>query len=139
VRRAARGLALALLVLLAAAVGTVAGFVHRSAVDVGPVSLPLGMLAVLGSLVALLLLVRRVGRSRLATGLVAAAYALPVLVESQFRPEGDLVVAQDGWGMTLLGASALIITIALVVPPGPYHELQAAPGGAPPPHETAEP
>jgi hypothetical protein len=126
-------------VLAAAAVGTVAGFVHRSTLDVGPVSLPLGLLAVLGALVALLLLVRWLGGGRLATGLVAAAYALPVLVASQFRPEGDLVVAQDGWGLTLLGTSALVITIALVVPTGPYHGGDVAPGGGPSPHETAEP
>ncbi len=139
-RQAARGLGLALVVLLAAVAGAAAAFVHRTRVDVGPVTLPVGIVAALAALVGLVLLARWLGRSRLAVGLVAAAFAVPVLVASQFRPEGDLVVAQDPWGLTLLGGIALVVTASMVVPVRPYHGKQPAVRGAmPPTHETAGP
>jgi hypothetical protein len=139
-RQAAGGLGLALVVLLAALAGTAAAFVHRTRVDVGPLVLPVGMVAALVALVGLVLLARWLGRSRLAVGLVAAAFAVPVLLGSQFRPEGDLVVAQDPWGLTLLGGIALVVTASMMVPVRTYHGVSPAlRGAAPPTHETAGP
>jgi hypothetical protein len=120
-RRAARALALVALVLLAFACGVAAAWVHRTRLAVADVGVPIGMLAALAALAGLLVAARAVGRSRVAVGAVAAAYALPVLVMSQFRPEGDLVVAQDAWGLTLLGGIALVVTVAMVVPFAAYH------------------
>lgn len=111
-----RAVGLALLVALGALAGAVSGFVHRTTVGVVGVAVPVGMLAALGALAGLVLLARLVGRSRTAVALVGAAYAVPVLVLSQFRPEGDLVVAEDVWGLSLLGGAALVITVGVVVP-----------------------
>jgi hypothetical protein len=120
------------LVLAAVAAGTAAAFVHRTRIEVA-VALPVGMVVSLAGLTGLLVLARVVGRSRAAVGVVAAAFALPVLVMSQFRPEGDLVVAQDPWGLTLLGGIALVVTTMLVVPFSPYHGEAAGGGPTPAP------
>jgi hypothetical protein len=135
-RRWQRGLGLVGLVLASFAAGTAAAFVHRTRLDVGVV-LPVGMVACLAGLTGLLVLARMVGRSRAAVGVVAAAFALPVLVMSQFRPEGDLVVTQDPWGLTLLGGIALVVTTMLVVPFSPYHG--GAAGGEATPQQSPSP
>lgn len=120
---------LVLLVVVAAVVGAVSGFVHRTTVDVAGVTVPVGLVASLGGLAAVVMLARVLGKGRAAVLVVAAAYAIPVLVLSQFRPEGDLVVAEDAWGLSLLGGSALVITLAVAVPFSSYDEVQtAAPG-----------
>lgn len=111
-----RALGLVLLVALSAVAGAVAGFVHRTTVDILGVAAPVGMVAALGALTGLTLLARLLGRSRTAVALVGAAFAVPVLVLSQFRPEGDLVIAEDVWGLTLIGGTALVVTVGLVVP-----------------------
>jgi hypothetical protein len=128
---------LVLLVLVAAAVGAVSGFVHRTTVDVAGAKVPIGLVASLGGLAAVVMLARLFGNGRASVLVVAAAYAIPVLVLSQFRPEGDLVVAEDAWGLSLLGGSALVITLAVAVPFSSYDEAQtAAPGvSAPTPSE----
>lgn len=120
-----RAVGLVLLVALAAVAGAVAGFVHRTTVDVLGAAVPVGMLSALAALIGLTLLARLVGRSRTAVALVGAAFAVPVLVLSQFRPEGDLVIAEDVWGLTLLGAAALVITVGVVVPFLPSTERSA--------------
>lgn len=132
-----RALALVLLVLLAAAVGAVSSFVHRTTVDLAGATLPIGLAASLGGCAALVMLARTFGTTRAAVLVVAAGYAIPVLVLSQFRPEGDLVVAEDAWGLALLGGSALVITLAVAVPFSSYDDEQtAAPGvRAPTPSE----
>ncbi len=124
-RRWWRWLGTAVLVLLAFAAGAVAAFVHRTTVEVLGIGVPVGLLAGIGALVGLVLLARMVGGSRLAVLLVAAAFAVPVLVLSQFRLEGDLVVAEDAFGLTLLGGTALVITAGLVVPFAAYHDEDA--------------
>ncbi|MGA7688974.1 MAG: hypothetical protein WCA29_07060 [Jiangellales bacterium] len=111
-----RAVGLVLLVALAAVAGAVAGFVHRATLDVLGVAVPVGMVAALGALTGLALLARLLGRSRTAVALVGAAFAVPVLVLSQFRPEGDLVIAEDVWGLTLIGGTALVVTVGVVVP-----------------------
>lgn len=111
---------LAVVTVVAAVVGAVSGFVHRSTVEGAGVSLPVGLVAALGGLSAVVLLARMLGRSRAAVLLVAAAYTIPVLVLSQFRAEGDLVVAEDAWGLTLLGGSALVVTVGVTVPFSSY-------------------
>jgi hypothetical protein len=114
--RVVRAAGLAGLVVLAAAVGVTAGFVHRTRVELAGLTVPVGLLAALGAVTALVLLARMLGRSRPSVLVVGAAVALPVLVLSQFRPEGDLVVNQDGWGLSLLGGMALVLTVGVVVP-----------------------
>ena len=118
-------IATGMLVLLAVAVGAVSAFVHRSTVDVAGLSVPIGLVAGLGALAGLVATARLVGRRRSAVLLVGAGYALPLLVLSQFRPEGDLVVAEDAWGLTLLGGAALVVTVGVVVPFPAYHESTA--------------
>jgi len=135
-RRWPRMVGLVGLVLAAFAAGVVAAFVHRTRFDAGLI-LPIGMVAALGAITGLVVLARVVGRSRAAVGVVAAAFALPVLVMSQFRPEGDLVVAQDPWGLALLGGMALVVTAALVVPFAAYHG--GAAGGVPAPAPPSSP
>lgn len=120
-RRGRRALWLVLLTLAAAVAGAVSGFVHRTSVDVLGLEVPVGLLAALGSLLGLVLMARMIGRSRVTVLVVAAAYAVPVLVLSQFRPEGDLVIAEDVWGLSLLGGVALIVTVGVVVPFTAYH------------------
>lgn len=109
------------LVLLAVAAGAVSAFVHRSTVGVGGVTIPVGLVAGMGALGGLVATARLLGGRRSTVVLVGAGYALPVLVLSQFRPEGDLVVAEDVWGLTLLGGAALVITVGVVVPFPAYH------------------
>lgn len=135
--RRGRAVVLVLLTLVATAVGAVSGFVHRTSVDIAGVTLPIGLVVSLGGCAALVMLARRFGGGRAAVLVVAAAYTIPVLVLSQFRPEGDLVVAEDAWGLSLLGGSALVITLAVAVPFSSYDEAQtAAPGvRAPTPSE----
>ncbi len=111
-----RALALVLLVAAAALAGAAASFVHRTTVDVLGVEVPVGMVAALAALAGLTLLARLIGRTRTSVALVGAAFAVPVLVLSQFRPEGDLVIAEDVWGLTLIGGAALVITVGVVVP-----------------------
>jgi len=65
------------------------------------------------------------GRSRAAVLLVGAGFAIPVLALSQFRPEGDLVVAEDVWGLTLLAGVALVITAGVTVPVRAYSGVPA--------------
>lgn len=112
---------------VSAIVGAVSGFVHRTTVDVGGLGVPVGLVAALLAVAGLVLAARVVGGSRGAVLLVAAAFTLPVLALSQFRPEGDLVVAEDVWGLTLLGGSALAITVGVTVPVRAY---SGTPGGA---------
>jgi hypothetical protein len=121
------------LVVVAVAVGVTAGFVHRTRVELLGLSVPIGMAAALGGVLGVVLLTRRWARSRLAVAVVGAAVAVPVLVLSQFRGEGDLVVVEDGWGLTLLGGTALVLTAGLVVPISAYH------GGAAQPHRDPVP
>jgi len=128
-----RAVLLVALVLTAVAVGGTAGFVHRTRVEVVGVTVPVGMAAALGGVLGLVLLARRWGRSRLAVAVVAGAVAVPVLVLGQLRAEGDLVVAEDVWGLTLLGGMALVLTAGLVVPITAYH------GDAPPPRPSPVP
>lgn len=121
--RWARGrtiLIMAALVLGAAVAGALSGFVHRTTIDVAGLTIPIGMIAAIGGLAGLVLLARQVGRSRAAVLVVGAAYAIPLLVLSQFRPEGDLVIAEDAWGLSLLGGAALVITLGVAVPFRPY-------------------
>lgn len=120
-------------VLVAGAAGAVTGFVHRVAVDVRGAQVPVGLLAGLAALAGLVLLARAVGRSRLAVVLVAAAYTAPVLVLSQRRPEGDLVVGEDAWGLSLIGGVALIATVGVMVPFTAYHGDRADSDEAPTP------
>lgn len=121
-----RWLGTGVLLVVAFAAGSVAAFVHRTTVQVLGVDVPLGLLVAGGALVGLVLLARLVGRSRVAVLLVGTAFAVPVLVLSQFRPEGDLVVAEDAFGLTLLGATALVITAGVVVPFPAYHDGHGA-------------
>ena len=72
--------------------------------------------AALGALAGLVATARLVGGRRSTVLLVGAGYGLPLLVLSQFRPEGDLVVAEDVWGLTLLGGAALVVTLGVAVP-----------------------
>jgi len=123
---------LVLLTVTAAVAGAVSGFVYRTTVGLLGLEIPVGLLASLGSLVGLVLLARLVGRSRIAVLVVAGAYAVPVLVLSQFRPEGDLVIAEDVWGLSLLGGVALIVTVGVVVPFTAYHDGSAEQGAAHP-------
>jgi hypothetical protein len=109
-------IATAALGLLAVPVGAVSAFVHRSTVDVAGVSVPIGLVAALGALAGLVATARLVGGRRSTVLLVGAGYGLPLLVLSQFRPEGDLVVAEDVWGLTLLGGAALVVTLGVAVP-----------------------
>ena len=111
-----RALGLVLLVAAAAVAGAAAGFVHRTTVGVLGVEVPVGMVSALAALAGLTVLARVIGRTRTSVALVGAAFAVPVLVLSQFRPEGDLVVAEDVWGLTLIGGAALVITVGVVVP-----------------------
>lgn len=120
------------LVLLAAVAGAVSAFVHRSTVDVLGASLPVGLLAGLGALAGLVATARLVAGRRSTVLLVGAGYALPLLVLSQFRPEGDLVVAEDAWGLTLLAGAALVITLGVAVPFPAYH-VATAPAPLSPP------
>ena len=120
------------LVLLAVAAGAVSAFVHRSTVDLAGVSLPIGLVAAMGALAGLVATARLVGGRRSTVLLVGAGFALPVLVLSQFRPEGDLVVAEDVWGLTLLGGAALVITLGVAVPFPAYHEPTAPAPVSPP-------
>jgi hypothetical protein len=105
-----------LLVALAAVAGAVAGFVHRTTVEVVGVTVPVGLVSALAALAGLTLLARLVGGSRTAVLLVGGAWAVPVLMLSQFRGEGDLVIAEDVWGLSLLGGAALVVTVGVVVP-----------------------
>ena len=118
-------IAAAALVLLAVAAGAVSAFVHRSTVDVVGVSVPIGLVASLGALAGLVATARLVGGRRATVLLVGAGYAVPLLMLSQFRPEGDLVVAEDVWGLTLLGGAALVVTLGVAVPFPAYHEPTA--------------
>lgn len=138
--RLGRAVGLVCLVLLAATAGTVGAFVHRSTVEVAGLSLPVGLAAALAGLVGLMLLARMLAAGRLAVLVVAGAYAVPVLVLSQFRPEGDLVVAEDAWGLALLGGTALAVTVAVAVPIAAYHGPShgAADGAGPSPSLVAE-
>lgn len=120
-----RGAWLAGLTALSAVAGAVSGFVHRSTLEVLGMQVPVGLLAALAALLGLVLLARLVGQSRPAVLLVSAAFALPVLLLSQFRPEGDLVVNEDIWGLTLLGGAALVVTAGVVVPFSAYHGVDA--------------
>ena len=127
------------LVLVAIVVGGTAGVVHRTRVGMLGLTVPVGMVAALGGVLAVVLLARRWGRSRLAVAVVGAAVAVPVLVLSQFRAEGDLVVVEDVWGLTLLGGTALVLTAGLVVPISVYHGGAAAPHHDPVPDSRATP
>lgn len=120
-RSAGRAFALVVVALLALAGGVVAAFVHRVTVEVLGADVPVGIIAGIGALVGLVLLARLLGRRRTAVLLVVAAYAVPVLVLSQVRPEGDLVVAEDVWGVSLLIGLAVVATTAVVVPFSTYH------------------
>jgi hypothetical protein len=106
--------------LLAFAAGVLSAFVHKAALDLGGLSLPVGLVAALAAAAALVLLARTVAGSRAAVLVVGAAYGLPVLVLSQLRAEGDLVVAEDVWGLTLLGGAALVVAAGVAVPFSPY-------------------
>lgn len=114
------GIGMAALVAVAAVAGAVSGFVHRTTLEVAGVDLPVGMAAALAAVAGLMLAARVVAGSRAGVLLVGAAYALPVLALSQFRPEGDLVVAENVWGLTLLGGTALVVTVAATVPMRAY-------------------
>lgn len=136
-RRRSVGAAVGLvaLVLVAVVAGAVSGFVHRTTVDILGWDAPVGIVAGLGALVGLVLVARWYARSGVL--LVGAAYLLPVLLLSQFRSEGDLVVAEDAWGLSLLGGAALIITVGVTVPIAPYHGSTSQPRPAPrPPSPT---
>jgi N-acetyl-1-D-myo-inositol-2-amino-2-deoxy-alpha-D-glucopyranoside deacetylase len=122
------GVAMAALVAVAAAAGAVSGFVHRTTLEVAGLDLPVGMAAALAAVAGLMLAARVVSRSRAGVLLVGAAYALPVLALSQFRPEGDLVVAENVWGLTLLAGTALVVTVAVTVPMRAYSGGAGAPG-----------
>ncbi len=128
-----RAVWLVLLVLVGFAAGAVSGFVHRTVVDVAGVTIPIGLVASVGGAAAVVMLARTLGERRSAVLVVAAAYAIPVLVLSQFRPEGDLVVAEDVWGLSLLGGSALVITLAVAVPFSSYDDRRPPrPASVPP-------
>jgi hypothetical protein len=138
--RLGRALGLVCLVLLAATAGAVGAFVHRTTLDVSGLTVPVGLAAALSGLVGLLLLARMLAAGRGGVLVVAGAYGVPVLVLSQFRPEGDLVVAEDVWGLALLGGAALVVTVAVAVPIAAYHGTPrgASDGAGPSPSLVAE-
>lgn len=120
-----RAVGLAALVALSAVAGAVSGFVHRTRLDIAGLSLPVGLVAALAAVVGLVLAARVVGGSRAAVLLVGAGFAIPVLVLSQFRPEGDLVIAEDVWGLSLLAGMALVVTAGVTVPVRAYSRQPA--------------
>lgn len=120
-RSVGRVLALLAVWLVALVGGSVAAFVHRVTVEVLGVQVPVGMIAGIGALAGLGLLARLIVRRRAAVLAVTAAYVVPILVLSQSRPEGDLVIAEDAWGVGLLIGLAAVATAAVVVPFTTYH------------------
>lgn len=119
-----------LVTALAAAAGAVSGFVHRTTIEVVGFDVPVGMVAALLGVAGLVLAARVVAASRAGVLVVGAAYAIPVLLLSQFRPEGDLVVAEDVWGLTLLAGAALVITVGVTIPVRAYSGSPDAAAGA---------
>lgn len=134
-----RGAGLALLTVLAAVAGAISGFVHRSSVEVVGMSIPVGLLAGWAAVTGLVLAARVVGGNRAAVLLVGAAYSLPVLLLSQFRPEGDLVVAEDMWGLSLLAGTAVVVTAGVTVPFAPYSGTTRGTDAVPPSRDDHQP
>ncbi len=114
-----RGLVLALLVLAAFVVGLAGLLLHRWRVEVSPdpvLRLPAGLLLALAAGAVLLVRGRRIGAGRGGLGLVAAAWLAPVVLGAITRPEGDLLLVADGYGIALLVGSAVLLAAAFAVP-----------------------
>jgi N-acetyl-1-D-myo-inositol-2-amino-2-deoxy-alpha-D-glucopyranoside deacetylase len=121
---------MALVTAMASVAGAVSGFVHRTTIELVGVDVPVGLVAALLGVAGLVLAARVVAVSRAGVLVIGAAYAVPVLVLSQFRPEGDLVVAEDVWGLTLLAGAALVITAGVTIPVRAYSGPFDAAAGA---------
>ncbi len=108
--------ALALL-LLGAVLGVIGGFLNRSVAQVAGVGVPVGpVLAVLGNLAAGGLGGSGTG-SRLGAALPGVGWLAVVVLFGTLRPEGDLVVTGDGYGLAFILSGALAAGVAATVRP----------------------
>jgi hypothetical protein len=105
------------LTIVGVLVGVTGAFIHSAAVDVGPVSVPYGLVLAVVGVAALLVMAHLVARTRVGVGAVAAGWLLPVVVLSQARPAGDVVIASDTIGMVFLFGGVVLVGLGLGLPP----------------------
>lgn len=102
---------------VAAAVTAAAGaFVHPSTARVAGVDVPYGVALALSGLGALLMLGHTWARSRVDKIVVATAWLVPMILLSQQRGAGDLVVAADLPGLIFLYGGLVLVGVAVGMP-----------------------
>lgn len=111
--RAQRVLGLAALIVLGGCVGVLGIVVSRMEARVGVVAVPYGFVLAVGAAAALFAEGRRALGAGGALG-AALGWALPVVVAMWQRPEGDVLLAGDGYGLgyVVLGLLAAVWSIA---------------------------
>ncbi|NDL59769.1 DUF6113 family protein [Phytoactinopolyspora mesophila] len=106
VGRAARLLLVAALGGLAVIVAVTGAFLHRWAS-------PAGLALALGAVFGISVFARYAARTRWGIAWVGLAWLAPILVLAQPRSAGDVVIAGDAAGLTLLFGGAMAVSVAL--------------------------
>ncbi|REF35587.1 DUF6113 family protein [Thermasporomyces composti] len=111
--RVVRALGVLALVLLGACVGALGIVVSRMTADVAAVPVPYGFVLAVAAVAAL------VAEGRRALGVAGAlgaalGWSVPVVLAMGQRPEGDVVLAGDGYGVgyVVLGLVAVVWNVA---------------------------
>lgn len=98
----------ALIGVLSFVVAVAGAFVHHWA-------RPVGFVLAVGATAGVCAFARYAARTRIGLAVVGLLWVLPVLVLAQPRPEGDVVIANDGPGLMFLfgGVVAAAVTVGM--------------------------
>jgi hypothetical protein len=115
-RRGGRGLAYLVLAVAGGLVGAAGSFVQARVVHLGPVPLPVGLVIALAGCTGLFVGGACLMRGRAGAAVPAVPWLLAVLLLSNSRPEGDVVLPQalTAYGYLFLGALLAALATALV-------------------------
>jgi hypothetical protein len=114
-RRVGRVAAYVLLFVLGALFGAGGSFLQAASVDLGPVPLPVGLLAALVLCAGLFVVGAAVTRTRLGVIVPAVGWLLVVMTMTAKRPEGDVVLAQAATAYGYLFLGTLLAAVAASV------------------------
>jgi hypothetical protein len=104
--RVARLLLVGALGVVAAIVAVTGAFLHRWAS-------PVGITLALGAVFGICVFARYAARTRVGIAWIACAWLAPILVLAQPRSAGDVVIAGDAAGLTLLLGGVMALSVAL--------------------------
>lgn len=109
-------LRMGLLTIAGAVVAVCGTFVHAATVRPAGLPVPYGLVLALLGVAALLVLAQLTARSRFGTAVIAAGWLVPVILLSQTRPTGDVVIVGDPRGLAFVFGGVVLAGVAVGLP-----------------------